>query len=147
MKHNNSGIKKNINPGWKMTRMYFSNVEYWPGGIFYHWKLRPKVVKFIHGVIFQRFEKDLFLNSNDLDKLNIDPVEKRLQLQSIELELALPDIKVHIYTWKLQFLNFNHCILSDTYTELDDFLRVDLSDCNYLILKLKIWYLSILLCK
>ena len=64
----------NIDPSWKLTRGSFFNVEYWTGVIFQRWILRPKVVEFIPGVIFQQLD-NFFLTPDDVNKLKIDPVE------------------------------------------------------------------------
>lgn len=89
-------VTKNIDPGWIMTRGHFSTLNIDPRVLFQCWKLRPKDVKFIPGVIFQRL--DIFFlkllktsTHGKLTLLKIDPSYKIFFFTNLSVKFDLWD--------------------------------------------------------
>jgi hypothetical protein len=72
-----TSVTKYFEPGWKLTRGSFFNVEYWTSGAFSPLKIETKSRwKYTRGHFSTALQIHFFfLNFYDSDTLNIDPVE------------------------------------------------------------------------
>jgi hypothetical protein len=71
-----AGVTKNFEPGWKLTRGSFFNVEYWTLGAFSPLKIETESRwKYTRGHFSTALDVYFFLISDDPETLNIDPVE------------------------------------------------------------------------
>lgn len=101
-----SGVTKNIDPAGcnrLVTRGSFSTLNIDPRMLFLRWKLRPKVVKFIPGVIFNGLVI-FFLIADDLITWKMDPVDKWPKQHTCINIVYISFIKI----WSMR-LNFIYC--------------------------------------
>ena len=127
---------------------HFSTLNIDPGGHFSTLKIETKIVKFIPGVIFQRYEKDFskLWWPRPVENWSCWELTQTSEFWS-ELELTLHGLNVQSCTYlKVSVLKCTYCPIHMR-TWLISFRLI--CPINHLVFRLKIWYPFIItiLCK